>query len=100
MKYRKKPVVIEAIQWNGHNLEEIKDFVGDSLICEIFDTTWEGGWGVPTTIPTIYIEIKTLEGNHICSEGDYIIKGVQGEFYPCKPDVFMQTYEQVGEQND
>ena len=43
MKYRKKPVVVEAIQWNGFNLEEIKEFVGDSLIYEIFDTTWEGG---------------------------------------------------------
>ena len=42
--------------------------------------------------------IKTLNGTHICSKGDYIIKGVQGEFYPCKPDIFEQTYEQLGEQ--
>ena len=100
MKYRKKPVVIEAVQWDGRNLEEIKEFVGDSLIYEIFDTTWEGRWGVPTTTPTIYMGIKTLEGTHVCSEGDYIIKGVQGEFYPCKPDIFEQTYEQVGKQDD
>lgn len=79
MKYRKKPVVIEAVQWNGRNLEEIKEFVGDSMIYKT------------------YIEIKTLEGVYMCSKGDYIIKGVQGEFYPCKPDIFEQTYEQVGE---
>ena len=100
MKYRKKPVVVEAIQWNGHNLEEIKEFVGDSLIYEIFDATWEGDKSIPTIIPTIYMGIKTLGGTHICSKGDYIIKGVQGEFYPCKPDIFEQTYEQVGKQNE
>ena len=94
MKYRKKPVVIEAVQWNGRNLEEIKEFVGDSLIYEISDAAWKVGKGVPS----VYMEIKTLEGNHKCSIGDYIIKGVQGEFYPCKPDIFEQTYEQVGEQ--
>ena len=94
MKYRKKPIVIEAVQWNGRNLEEIKEFVGDPLIYEISDAAWKVGKGAPA----VYIEIKTLEGNHICTEGDYIIKGVQGEFYPCKPDIFEQTYEQAGEQ--
>ena len=93
MKYRKKPVVIEAVQWNGLNLEEIKEFVGDSLIYEIRDAAWKVGKGAPA----VYMEIKTLEGNHKCSIGDYIIKGVQGEFYPCKQDIFMQTYEQVEE---
>ena len=94
MKYKKKPVVIEAVQWNGCNLEEIKEFVGDSLIYEIRDAAWKVGKGAPA----VYMEIKTLEGTHICTEGDYIIKGVQGEFYPCKPDIFTQTYEQAGEQ--
>ena len=93
MKYRKKPVVIEAVQWNGLNLEEIKEFVGESLIYEISDAAWKVGKGAPA----VYMEIKTLKGNHICSIGDYIIKGVQGEFYPCKPDIFMQTYERVEE---
>lgn len=93
MKYRKKPVVIEAVQWNGRNLEEIKEFVGDSLIYEISDAAWKAGKGAPS----VYMEIKTLEGNHKCSIGDYIIKGVQGEFYPCKPDIFKQTYERVEE---
>ena len=96
MKYRKKPVVIEAVQWNGRNLEEIKEFVGESLIYNISDAAWKVGKGAPA----VYMEIETLEGNHKCSIGDYIIKGVQGEFYPCKPDIFKQTYEQVGEQND
>ena len=93
MKYRKKPVVIEAVQWNGNNLEEIKGFAGDSLIYEIFDAEWKVGKGAPV----VYMEIETLEGNHKCTEGDYIIKGVQGEFYPCKPDIFEQTYERVEE---
>ena len=94
MKYRKKPVVIEAVQWNGLNLEEVKEFVGNSLIYEISDAAWKVGKGAPA----VYMEIETLEGNHKCSIGDYIIKGVQGEFYPCKPDIFMQTYERVEEQ--
>ena len=94
MKYRKKPVVIEAVQWNGLNLEEIKEFVGDSMIYEISDAAWKVGKGAPA----VYMEIETLEGNHKCNIGDYIIKGVKGEFYPCKPDIFMQTYERVEEQ--
>ena len=88
-KYRKKPVVIEAVQWDGINLEEIKRFVGDALIYDIIDTAWEVGKGKPHVL----MEIKTLEGNHACTVGDYIIKGVAGEYYPCKPDVFKATYE-------
>ena len=86
MKYRKKPVVIEAIQWTGLNLEEIKSFVGESLQYDIIDTA------VP---PHVDMVIKTLEGNHVCTKGDFIIKGVHGEFYPCKPDIFEKTYELV-----
>lgn len=88
MKYRKKPVVVEAIQWNGENIEEVKDFAGKLLLCDIvyqFDYT------------TKYdLQIKTLEGNMRVHEGDYIIKGVEGEFYPCKPSIFEKTYELVG----
>ena len=93
MKYRKKPVVIEAIQWNGINLSEIKKFVGDSLVYEIYDSAWQAGKG----IPHVDMKIKTLEGVHNCTENDFIIKGVNGEFYPCKPDIFEKTYEQVQE---
>ena len=93
MKYRNQPVEIEAVQWNGHNLNEIKEFVGESLEYDILDTAWKVGKGQPH----IFMKIHTLEGDHECTKGDYIIKGVQGEFYPCKPDIFEQTYELVGE---
>ena len=90
-KFRKKPVVIEAIQWDGMNLHDIIAFVGNALEYEIYDAAWEAGVGAPC----VRMKIKTLEGDHECKEGDFIIKGVQGEFYPCKPDIFAQTYEPV-----
>lgn len=93
MKYRKKPVEIEALQWTGENLEEIKVFVGKSLTYDIIDTAWEVGKGKPYVL----MKIKTLEGDMIASEGDYIIKGISDEFYPCKPDIFKATYEEVEE---
>ena len=94
MKFRKKPVIVEAIQFDGLNLEEIKLFVGDNLIYDIIDTAWQVGKGRPH----ILMKIKTLEGDMNVSEMDYIIKGVNGEFYPCKPDIFDKTYELLGEQ--
>lgn len=78
MKYRKKPVVIDAVQWVGDNLDEIEGFVGENML---YDN--EG------------INIYTLEGDMKATIGDYIIKGVKGEFYPCKPDIFNQTYEKA-----
>lgn len=80
-KYQKKPVVIEAVQFSGLNLAEIKDFVGDK--CEIKYV------GAPLTAQ---ITIHTLEGDMNVSLYDYVIKGVKGEFYPCKPDIFLDTY--------
>lgn len=71
MRYRTKPVEIEAIQWTGLNLEEIKQFVGESLKYDILDTAWEFGKGRPH----IYMKIHTLEGDMYASVGDYIIKG-------------------------
>lgn len=91
MKYRKKPITVEAIQWNEFNLEEIKKFVGNPLIYEVVDGAWKLGKGRLI----VEMKIKTLEGEMQVSEGDYIIKGIKGEFYPCKPDIFKQTYEQV-----
>ncbi len=82
MKYRKKPVVIEAIKWTGNNAMEIKSFVG-------VNATHLKGDDV--------IIIITLEGNHKAIVGDMIIKGVQGEFYPCKPDIFAKTYEKAAQ---
>ena len=79
-KYRKKPVVIEAIQWASNNLSEIDNFIGRTV--DNKETT---------------LVIHTLEGDMEASIGDYIIKGVNGEFYPCKPDIFDKTYEEVTE---
>lgn len=84
-QYRKKPVTIEAVQFDGLNLTEIKDFVGDDCEVEIYDN-----WVTP---PVARIVIHTLEGDMEVSKKDYVIKGVKGEFYPCKPDIFEQTYE-------
>ena len=88
-KYRKKPVVIEAIQFNGKNFKEIEEFTLGNGKRHI---TYEGN--VPVETDTI--DINTLEGTMNAIKGDFIIKGVQGEFYPCKPDIFEQTYELVG----
>lgn len=85
MKYRKKPVVIDAVQWSGNNLNEILDFMKDKQPNYYEDDEKK------------LLTIQTLEGNMIASVSDYIIKGVQGEFYPCKPDIFKQTYEVVEE---
>ena len=84
-QYRKKPVTIEAVQFDGLNPAEIKDFVGEHCEVEIYDNE--------VTPPVARVIIHTLEGDMEVSKGDYVIKGVKGEFYPCKPDIFEQTYE-------
>jgi hypothetical protein len=84
-QYRKKPVVIEAIQLEDlevYTLMSIQHLVG--LGKDIFEVKGDG------------LIIKTLEGDMRASIGDWIIKGVQGELYPCKPDIFEKTYELVG----
>lgn len=78
----KKPVEIQAVQWNEDNYDEICNFIG------YHPTFLHGSFGP-------YIIIKTLEGNYHAFVGDYIIRGIKGEFYPCKPDIFEQTYEEV-----
>lgn len=80
MKYRKKPVEIEAIQWTGNNETEIAEFTKGNRYIE-----FEGD----------ICRIETLEGIMAASKNDFIIKGVKGEFYPCKPDIFQQTYDKV-----
>lgn len=88
-KFRKKPVVIEAIQYTGNNGNELLQWsngaVVQSPVLEPSEDYKDGS----------YVQIKTLEGTMTAIIGDYIIKGVQGEFYPCKPDIFEQTYEEV-----
>jgi hypothetical protein len=86
-KYRKKPVVIEAlnVEVGYRNLNEIIEFVGKDNLCPI------------ERRPNYILKVKTLEGNMAVHYGDYIIKGIKGEFYPCKPDIFETTYEEVTE---
>lgn len=87
-KYRTKPCEIEAIQWNGNNLEEVRGFVGVSLV----------GWEIDAKEigkERFFLIIRTLEGDMRASLDDYIIKGLRGEFYPCKPDVFEKKYELI-----
>lgn len=90
MKYRKKPVVIEAIQWTGDNLKEIIGFTG--LHESANKWTWKEYEDV---VKNDGLKIFTLEGKMNADIGDFIIKGVKGEFYPCKPDIFEATYELV-----
>ena len=81
MKFRKKPVVIEAVQWTGLNTQEVYDFCNSgSRDCHVMGDN---------------LLINTLEGVMTASNGDWIIRGVNGEHYPCKPDIFAQTYEVV-----
>jgi hypothetical protein len=78
--FRKKPVVIEVIEWTGENIEEISQFLGGR------NFSYDKRHG---------LRIHTLEGTHNAIVTDKIIKGVQGEFYPCKADIFAATYEPV-----
>lgn len=89
-KYRKKPVVIEAVCWNGGNTVLVTQWAqGDVDLPDrwIMKTDRDGS-------PCALI-IPTLEGDHEARVGDWIIKGVAGEFYPCKPEIFAATYEAV-----
>ena len=79
MKFRKKPVVIEAFRWMH---DEVPDW-------------WKEMKNLFIHVPTGEVMISTLEGNVTAQPGDYIIKGVKGELYPCKPDIFEMTYEKV-----
>jgi hypothetical protein len=81
-KFRKKPVVIEAVRYTGKNAAEVLDFGNFEFVV----TQIEG---------ERIVQIATLEGIMNAKEGDWIIKDVKGEFYPCKPDIFEATYEAV-----
>jgi hypothetical protein len=108
-KYRKKPVIIEAIQWfkNGDHPDDDCYYVNDKSVDRYLS---EGKvvryFRTPNVLPHDGCKqcgksmhqhgwIETLEGGHRVCPGDWIIKGVKGEFYPCKPDIFAQTYEEV-----
>lgn len=79
-KYRKRPVVVEAIQWTGENYKDIQAFAGKKTVNHFSEKL---------------LTIRTLKGYMVVSRGDYIVKGVHGEVYPCKPDVFQETYEEA-----
>ena len=85
-KYRKKPVVIEAVKFTRDNFQEIRNFTDYQVHSLTIERRIDG---IATCI------IPTLEGQHIASNLDWIIKGVKGELYPCKPDIFEFTYERV-----
>lgn len=94
MKFRKKPVVIEAIQYTGDNLEEVIAFTGKHPKFDEWFKSWEE-YQLHVLNDKMIFKIFTLEGVMDASIGDWIIKGVKGEFYPCKHDIFSATYEQV-----
>lgn len=83
-KYRKKPVVIDAIQFSDSTdvITAISDFAGTEI-------------GVDYSVQPPVLRVYTLEGTMTANVGDYVIRGVQGEFYPCKPDIFEATYERA-----
>jgi hypothetical protein len=90
-RFRKKPVVIEAIQFvgvppDGTNATRIIDWILTGDLSARFHVTEDDD---------AFIAIDTLEGTMRADRGDWIIKGVAGEFYPCKPDIFEATYEPV-----
>jgi hypothetical protein len=85
--YRKKPVVIEAMQLSRNFADVIAKWIGRENI----NSMGPGEFAEDSC----YIDIKTFVGSMLANEGDYIIKGVNGEFYPCKPDIFAKTYELV-----
>lgn len=88
MKYRKKPVIIEAIQftWNNSLFEEtVPKWLNDAILCGNVYFTSNG------------LNIKSLEGTMLANKNDYIIRGIKGELYPCKPDIFETTYEKIEE---
>lgn len=97
-KFRKKPVVIEAIQFTKDNVKEMFEFINgqnsvDNSSCRMAEDRW---WDYEQGLIKNGYSFKTLESDgetQKASIGDWIIKGVQGEFYPCKPDIFEKTYE-------
>ena len=90
-KYKKKPVIIEALEYTEDNYEYAIQFVGkENCIVKVYDALDPN-----KESPKISFAFRTTKGDMIVNKGDFIIKGVNGEFYPCKPDIFWKTYEEV-----
>jgi hypothetical protein len=90
-KYRKKPIVIEAMKLEVTNTGDVLKWIADN------DGSAEY-WSRSPMRAVTGIKIKTLEGDMIGEYDDFIIKGIENEFYPCKPDIFKATYEEVGDE--
>ena len=82
MKFVKKPIPIDAVQWTGYNFDEIAKFIKDNH---------------PVITDTNNLLISTLEGEMKASIGSWIIRGPKGEYYPCRGDIFEETYEPISE---
>lgn len=103
-RYRKKPVEIDAMQWRGSNPTGELRLSGREIVAWVNDNGGEARYEQRSGVSGIglsrigrpSIVVRTLEGWICASPGDYMIRGVQGEFYPCKPDIFEATYEPVG----
>lgn len=81
----KKPIIVQALHWTGDNIKECREFVGENI-----------DFVYPTMDDSVvFATIHTLEGDMTASVGDFIIRGVDGEFYPCKEDIFKKTYMKV-----
>lgn len=105
IKAMKKPVVIEAVQWTGNNFEEIKEFCGqlelpmENCPYDVAYCKYCSDWVMTSEDVSnckdkdgIELYIRTLEGDHKARIGDYVIKGVRGEYYPCEKSIFEETY--------
>lgn len=90
MRYRKRPVVVDAIQWTGSNDDEIRAFIGGAT--HYFGADWRN-----VEDPQRFFVIRTREGDMMLEQGNWLIRGVRGELYPCRQDVFAATYERVEE---
>lgn len=89
-KYRRKPAVIEAVQWNGHNFDECMDFMGEDCGNKVTYEDYE-----EQCISCGKITIHKIDRDITASKGDYIVKAVNGEFYPFKSDIFNKMYEEI-----
>ncbi len=90
MKYRKKPVVIDAVQWHRHGDHPAVDPAAGNADGSAYAYAQDNGLSIDDLG-----WITTLEGGHVVTPGDWIIRGIAGELYPCKPDIFERTYEAV-----
>lgn len=91
---QKMPVIVQAIQWTGENLAEVLEFTGKHPKWDSWFTSFEEYERFVKNDRNVF-KIKTLEGTHEANVGDWIIRGVNGEHYPCKPDIFQKTYRVV-----